>query len=98
LIGRVQAELLAQQNRELKRRPADSFQSFLCVMRGGPSRGATRYLSCGLVARQGRAVAWGEAASPCVCRSTASRLTRARARGLKPLCSAGAVPFRKHSR
>jgi len=37
LIGRVQTELLAQQNRELKRRPADSFQSFLCVMRGGPS-------------------------------------------------------------
>jgi hypothetical protein len=27
LIGRVQTELLAQQNRELKRRPADSFQS-----------------------------------------------------------------------
>src|SRR6266699_6320375 len=56
LIGRVQTELLAQQNRELKRRPADSFQS------------------------------------------TASRLTRARARGLKSLCSAGAVAFRKHSR
>jgi len=37
LIGRVQTELLAQQNRELKRRPADSFQSILCVMRGGPS-------------------------------------------------------------
>jgi hypothetical protein len=27
LIGRVQTELLAQQNQELKRRPADSFQS-----------------------------------------------------------------------
>jgi hypothetical protein len=37
LIGRVQTELLAQQSRGLKRRPADSFQSFLCVMRGGPS-------------------------------------------------------------
>ena len=37
LIGRVQTELLAQQNRELKQRQADSFQSLWCVMRGGPS-------------------------------------------------------------
>jgi hypothetical protein len=64
LIGRVQTELLAQQNRELKRRPADSFQSFLCVMRGAPSPGAKRYFSCCVVARQGHAVAWAVAAGP----------------------------------
>jgi hypothetical protein len=37
LIGRVQTKLLAQQNREIKQRPSDSFQSFWCVMRGGAS-------------------------------------------------------------
>jgi hypothetical protein len=37
LIGRVQTELLAQQNRELKQRPADSFQSIWWVTTGGPS-------------------------------------------------------------
>ena len=60
LIGRVQTELLAQQNREIKRRPADSFQSIWCLMRSGK----TRYLTCGLVARQGRAVVWGGSAKP----------------------------------
>ena len=30
LVGRVQTELLAQQNQELKQRPADSFQSIWC--------------------------------------------------------------------
>jgi hypothetical protein len=40
LVGRVQTELLAQQNRELKQRPADSFQSIWWVMTGGTVRRA----------------------------------------------------------
>jgi hypothetical protein len=46
LVGRVQTELLAQQNRELKQRPADSFQSTCCVITGGPSPDAARCFSC----------------------------------------------------
>ena len=43
LVGRVQTELLAQQNRELKQRPADSFQSTCCVITGGSSPGAKHH-------------------------------------------------------
>jgi hypothetical protein len=46
LIGRVQTALLAQQNREFKQRPADSFQSIWWVMTGGPSPDAARCFSC----------------------------------------------------
>jgi len=63
LIGRVQTELLAQQNRELKQRPADSFQSIWCANRRSIA-GTTRYLRCGIVARQGRAVAMGRGCKP----------------------------------
>jgi hypothetical protein len=34
LIRRVQTKLLAQQNREIKQRPSDSFQSLWCEMSG----------------------------------------------------------------
>jgi hypothetical protein len=34
LIRRVQTKLLAQQNREIKQRPSDSFQSLWCVVGG----------------------------------------------------------------
>ena len=87
LIGRVQTELLAQQSRELKRRPADSFQSFLCVMRGAPSPGAKRYFSRCVVARQGHAVAWAGAA-PCV-PTDRVRVNAARLREVVVQCGCG---------
>jgi hypothetical protein len=37
LIRRVQTKLLAQQNREIKQRPSDSFRSLWCVVKGGSS-------------------------------------------------------------
>lgn len=86
LIGRVQTALLAQRNQELKRRPADSFQSIWWVMTGGPSAGAKRHFSrCERCAtRACRRMDRG--CKPCVCRPTAAGLTL---RGCeKSLCSA----------
>ena len=77
LVGRVQTELLAQQNRELKQRPADSFQSTCCVITDGSSPGGVAPAAA-LVARQGRAVAWAGLQALCVptdrVRANAARL------------------------
>jgi len=71
----VQTELLAQQNRELKQRPADSFQSNL--LRHQPAPVARRKGLLGLLPSlrdKDGAVAWG-GRKPVVCRPTAPRLT-----------------------
>jgi hypothetical protein len=65
LIGRVQTELLAQQNRELKRRPADSFQSIWCAMRGGASPVQCVTSAAASLRDRRRAVAWGRLQALC---------------------------------
>jgi hypothetical protein len=87
LVGRVQTELLAQQNRELKQRPADSFQSTWWVMTGGSSPGGLLQLLPSL--RDKDVPLHGRGCKPCVCRPTASGLTLRVCE--KSLCGAAAV-------
>jgi hypothetical protein len=75
LVGRVQTELLAQQNRELKQRPADSFPSTCCVITCGSSPGVKGCFSCCPRCATRTCRCMGGGCKPRVCRPTASGLT-----------------------
>jgi hypothetical protein len=97
LIGRVQTELLAQQNRELKWRPTDSFQSIWCANRRSVARyNALPQLRPRCATRACRCK--GRGCKPMCLPIDRVKVNPGPRAGLKSLCRAGAVPFRKQSR